>query len=196
MDEKLSWSSHITMMKAKMMRYVGIMHKIKRKLPLAPRLQIYQSFVQSHLNYCSLVWGFASKSLIDSLFSKQKQGIRAIMPGFINYFYREGILPRHTKTFFDEHEILTVHGLIAVNSIILLHKIKHACHNSYLKTYAYLFPTTYRLKTLTTTRPTRGSSSMDHLTLRIVSSIKAHCSQCMQIILTSPHSPPYSQLTR
>ena len=125
MDEKLSWSSHITMMKTKMMRYVGIMHKIKRKLPLATRLQIYQSFVQSHLNYCSLVWGFASKSLIESLFSKQKQGIRAIMPGFINYFYREGILPRHTKIFFDEHEILTVHGLIVLNSIILLHKIKH-----------------------------------------------------------------------
>ena len=72
-DEKLTWSHHIAAVRLKMIRYVGIMYKIKNKIPLKARLQIYHSFVQSHLNYCSLVWGFAAKSLIESLFSKQKQ---------------------------------------------------------------------------------------------------------------------------
>ena len=76
-DDKLNWASHIRAVKTKMSRFIGVMFKIKRKLPIKARLQIFQSFVQSHLNFCSLVWGFAAKSHIDSLFTKQKQGIRA-----------------------------------------------------------------------------------------------------------------------
>ena len=101
------------------------MYRIKSRLPIKVRLQTYQSFVQSHINYCSLIWGFAAKSHIDALFSKQKQGIRAIMPGFVNYYFKEGALPQHTKPFFNEHEILAVHGLIVYNSIILMHKVKN-----------------------------------------------------------------------
>ena len=85
---------------SKMARYVGIMYKIKKFLPLKARLQIYHSFVQSHLNFCSLVWGFCSKSNIDAIFSKQKKGLRAVIPGFINYKFKDGEIPGHTKSFF------------------------------------------------------------------------------------------------
>ncbi len=125
-DEKLLWSKHIAAVKSKMMRYVGVMYKIKRHLPVKARLQIYQSFVQSHLNYCSIVWGFAAKTHIESLFSRQKQGIRAVMPGFVNYFYNDGALPQHTKSFFNDNDILTVHNIIVKNAMILLHRIKHS----------------------------------------------------------------------
>ena len=83
-DEKLSWVQHIAAVKMKMSRYIGLMYKLKKHLPLDARLQIYHSFVQSHLNYCSLIWGFAAKTHIDSLFVKQKMGIRAVLPGFVN----------------------------------------------------------------------------------------------------------------
>ena len=53
---------------------MGIMYLIKRHLPLKVRLQLFHNFVQSHLNFCFLVWSFASKSLNNSLFMKQKQG--------------------------------------------------------------------------------------------------------------------------
>ena len=72
-DEKLTWKSHINAMRAKMSRYVGIMYKLKGILPLKVRLQIYHSFVQSHLNYCSLVWGFSAKANIEKLFRSQKK---------------------------------------------------------------------------------------------------------------------------
>ena len=75
LDEKLSWTAHINALKSKMSRYVGIMYRIKPFMPLKVRIQIYHSFVQSHLNYCSLVWGFTTKSNIDSLFRPQKKGI-------------------------------------------------------------------------------------------------------------------------
>ena len=124
-DDKLNWASHIRAVKTKMSRFIGVMFKIKRKLPIKARLQIFQSFVQSHLNFCSLVWGFAAKSHIDSLFTKQKQGIRAVMPGYVNYFYKDGKLPDHTKATFKEYEILTVHGVIIKNALTLMHKLAY-----------------------------------------------------------------------
>ena len=72
-DETLNWTRHIKTVSSKMARYVGIMYKIKKTLPLNARLQIYHSFIQSHLNFCSLVWGFAAKSNIDALFAEQKR---------------------------------------------------------------------------------------------------------------------------
>ena len=122
-DDKLNWTSHIKAVRSRMCRYVGVMYKIKYLLPIQARLQIYHSFVQSHLNFCSLVWGFACKSKIDSLFSCQKKGIRAVMPGYTNYFYKDGVLPVHTKPFFKQYNILTVHGIIVKNALILLRKI-------------------------------------------------------------------------
>ena len=95
-----------------MYRYVEIMYKIKKLLPLKARLQIYHSFVQSHINFCSLVWGFSCKSNIEAIFCKQKKGLRAVIPGFINYNYK------------DEYNILTIQNIIALNALVMLNKIR------------------------------------------------------------------------
>ena len=124
-DESLNWSRHVKTVISKMSRYIGIMYKIKKYLPLTARLQIYHSFVQSHLNFCSLVWGFSAKSNIEALFSKQKKGLRAVVPGFINYKYREGETPGHTKPFFTEYKILTIQGIVALNALLFLRKTRH-----------------------------------------------------------------------
>ena len=79
MDDKLKWSQHITSVQSKMSRYVGFMYKIKKYLPLNARIQIFHSFVQSHVHYCSLVWGFSSKSYIETLFAKQKKRLRGVI---------------------------------------------------------------------------------------------------------------------
>ena len=98
-DEKLNWTRHIMSLKSKMSKYVGIMYKIKNMIPIQVCLQIFHSFVQSHINFCSLVWGFSAKSNIDSLFVSQKKGMRAVMPGYVNFFYRDGPslpIPNHS----------------------------------------------------------------------------------------------------
>ena len=127
-DEKLSWVQHIAAVKMKMSRYIGLMYKLKKHLPLDARLQIYHSFVQSHLNYCSLIWGFAAKTHIDSLFVKQKMGIRAVLPGFVNLWYKNGVPPASTKSGFNENKILTIHSIIVKNALMLMHKIKYVPH--------------------------------------------------------------------
>lgn len=122
-DEKLTWTNHIAALRLKMARYVGIIYKLKNVLPLTARLTIYNSLVQSHLNFCSLVWGTSCKSNIEKLFTTQKKAIRGVTPGYINYYYKEGRLPTHTKTFFTKHGILTVHNIILKNIMSFLNAI-------------------------------------------------------------------------
>ena len=87
-------------------------------------MQIFRGLIQSHLNYCSIVWGFTAKSNIESLFRIQKKGIRAIVPGFINYKYSDGELPGHTKPYFNEYTILGMHGVIVTNALLFIYKIR------------------------------------------------------------------------
>ena len=123
MDDKLSWSKHIQTVRVKMSRYVGIMYRIKSLLPLNARIQIFHSLVQSHINYCSLIWGFANRANINSLFMGQKKGLRAALPGYVNYFYKDGNVPTHTKESFGDLKILTIHSLIATNALTFMHKV-------------------------------------------------------------------------
>ena len=83
-DENLTWAKHISTLRTKMARYIGIMYKLKRMLPLKTRIQIYQSFVQSHINYCSLVWGFCAKSHIETIFRAQKRACEPLYQGIFN----------------------------------------------------------------------------------------------------------------
>ena len=125
MDEKLTFTRHIHALKSKMSRYVGVMYRLKGLVPVSVMLQIYHSFVQSHINYCSLVWGFSAKSNIESLFAGQKKGIRTVMPGFKNFFFKDGITPAHTKPGFTKYNILSVHGVVVKNALIFMHKVKY-----------------------------------------------------------------------
>ena len=105
-----------------MSRYVGILYKLKNILPLSARKNIFHSFVQSHLNYCSLVWGLSPKACIEPLFAEQKKTIRALMPGHNINYYKDGISPCHTKQFFNEYQIMTVHSIILSNILNFMHK--------------------------------------------------------------------------
>ena len=109
-DENLTWSRHIKSIRTQMAHYIGLMYTLKKELPFKVRIQIYHSFVQSHINYCSLVWGFWAEANIESLFRAQKKGMRAVIPGYINYRYLpDGTLPGHTKSYFTKYDILTIH---------------------------------------------------------------------------------------
>ena len=151
LDDRLTWASHISAVKAKMCRYLGIMFKLKRSLPKGPRLQIFHSFVQSHLNFCSLVWGFAAKTHIDTLFRKQKAGMRSVMDGFVVIRYTDGKLPSHTKSSFNEHGILSIQNLIVKNALIFMHKINY---------FPELLPKSIR-ELISEDRPTSSSTHTD-----------------------------------
>lgn len=125
LDDKLTWAQHIAAVKAKMSRYIGILYKLKQILPLKARLLTFNSLVQSHINYCCLVWGATNKSKLDIIFRTQKKAMRAVMAGSVNYFYNEGTCPTHTKSAFTKFSILTVHNIILKNMLLLMNKVQN-----------------------------------------------------------------------
>ena len=50
---------------------------------------LYNSFIQSHLVYCSNVWGLGSKNSVARIFTAQKRAMRGVKQGFVNYFYKK-----------------------------------------------------------------------------------------------------------
>ena len=153
-DEKLKWSHHISAIKSKMARYVGIFYKIKSQLPLTSRLNLFQAHVQSHLNYCSLIWGFSCKSNIESIFTTQKKAMRAVMPGYVNYFYKNGVAPTHSKHAFSNYAVPTVHNIITKNALLFV-----------LKTFKFGSNLPHSIRQLIPENaPTPGSMHDDQLT--------------------------------
>ena len=124
-DSGLNWSHHITLLATKVSRNAGILYRLKGIIPDSTLKMIFHSFVQSHLNYCSSVWGLGSKNSTLKLFVGQKKAIRAIENKFNNYFYNKvtGDIPCHTKDIFNRHNILTIHNIIAKNCLVLMHKV-------------------------------------------------------------------------
>ena len=47
------------------------------------------------------------------------------MPGYVNYFYNDGMLPAHTKRSFQECELFTIHSIIVKNAILFIRKRKY-----------------------------------------------------------------------
>ena len=43
---------------------------------------------------------------IELLFRNQKKAMRAVMPRYVHYFYKEGKIPTHTKESFYKYNIL------------------------------------------------------------------------------------------
>ena len=129
-DDKLQWAHHIKALSTKMSRNCGILYKMKGILPPKAMLTLYHSFVQSHLNYCSLIWGLGSKNSIKALFVCQKKAMRTLIPGYVNYYYNKVTKepPNHTKQAFNDNKILIVYSLILKNLMLFMYKLNYHTH--------------------------------------------------------------------
>ena len=82
-DENLTWDCHINKLSKKIASGISAIKCIKYSVPYKTLLSIYNSLVQSHLDYCSLVWGSCSKSLSQELQKLQNRAARVLT--FSNY---------------------------------------------------------------------------------------------------------------
>ena len=77
-DNKLRWNDHITYVKYKISKSLGILYKIRRYLDNTTLTNMYYSFVFPYLIYCVEIWGSSLKSYLDPLVKIQKKCIRTI----------------------------------------------------------------------------------------------------------------------
>ena len=67
---------HITYVKNKISKGIGIMYKARRYLNKVSLKNLYYAYMYPYFTYCIEVWGSAAKCHVNSLFLLQKKNIR------------------------------------------------------------------------------------------------------------------------
>ena len=120
-DNKLSWKHHIEHVKVKLSKGNGMISKIRYFVNNTCLLNLFYSFVQSHINYNLINWSSTYPSYINPIDLKVKAAVRLI--SFKNKY-------EHTKPLFLQHGILPFTDLIKYKKANLLWKIR----NGYIQT--------------------------------------------------------------
>ena len=77
-DKNLTWNLHITNISKKIASGIGILKRSRSFVPFKTLLCIYNSLVQPHFDYCSVVWGNCNKTLASKLQKLQNRAARVL----------------------------------------------------------------------------------------------------------------------
>ena len=96
-DRKLNWIDHITYVKNKISKGIGIMYKARQFLSKRALLDLYYAYIYPYMTYCIEVWGCASQTQLNCIFLLQKKIVR-----IMNFSYYLA----HTNPLFLSMEVL------------------------------------------------------------------------------------------
>ena len=95
LDNKLSLIQHISYVKSKISKGIGIMYKARNYINKKALLGLYHSYIYPYLIYCIESWGNVSNCHIDPLSMLQKRILRILT--FSNYDVPSELLFRYTN---------------------------------------------------------------------------------------------------
>ena len=77
-DAKLKWNDHITYVKSKISKTIGLFYKMRQYLGRKALVNLYYSLVFPYLIYCNEIRGNASSVHLDPIIKIQKRCVRII----------------------------------------------------------------------------------------------------------------------
>ena len=77
-DNKLNWSEHITYIKNKIAKSIGVIHKTRNFLNDKTLRNLYFTFIYPYLIYCIEIWGNTNEIHLNPIVKIQKKSIRTI----------------------------------------------------------------------------------------------------------------------
>ena len=75
-DENLSWKEHVRYLCEKLSKMCGIFSKLRHCCNRELLRVVYFALVDSHLQYCNIIWGNASEKILKPLIKLQEKVIR------------------------------------------------------------------------------------------------------------------------
>ena len=75
-DENLTWENYVDALSKKIASGIVAVNRINHCLPPTALHDVYYGLVQSHFDYCSVVWGNCGKTLRDKLQRLQNRAAR------------------------------------------------------------------------------------------------------------------------
>ena len=122
LDADMSWKTHVAMVRNKLSRINGILHRLKYIYPQSILITLYKSLFVPHINYGSLLWGHAGGAL-DKI---QKKAVRTIT--YSNYI-------AHSEPLLKELNLLKVKDLFELKILKFLFKLYHNNLPPYFNSY-------------------------------------------------------------
>ena len=116
LDNKLNWKAHISHLRLKLSRGIGIMNRVRHIVPRKVLLMLYHTLIYPYLVYCNVSWGSANKSLLNTLFILQKRAVR-ICSG--------STFRSHSSPLFSNLRLLKLIDVINFQTAIFMYKIKY-----------------------------------------------------------------------
>ena len=77
-DESMNWEEQLKTVKRKIKNGLGAMFKLKNILSQKQLATVYRALIESHLRYCSVIWGCLSNTKLESLQRLQNRARRLI----------------------------------------------------------------------------------------------------------------------
>jgi hypothetical protein len=124
-NKHLSWSPHQNSVAKKISKTICILNKLKNYLPIETLKTIYNSLINSHLNYGILCWGY----ICNDISKLQKKAIRIICNRKYN---------AHTQPLFKHLHTLTVQDILIRKMYKFYFKLFHNQLPEYFKTETFL----------------------------------------------------------
>ena len=122
LDADMSWKTHVAMVRNKLSRINGILHRLKHIYLQSILITLYKSLFVPHINYGSLLWGHAGGAL-DKI---QKKAVRTIT--YSNYI-------AHSQPLLKELNLLKVKDLFELQILKFLFKLYHNNLPPYFNSY-------------------------------------------------------------
>jgi hypothetical protein len=126
-NSKLTWDDHIRTVIQKMQKNIGIIFRIRQKIPTNILLLLYQTLVHPYIEYCNIIWAIRPGIFLNKLIVCQKRAIRTITFSHFN---------AHTAPLFRKLNILSAHN---VNRLQVACFMYQAMHNSLPPHYCAMF---------------------------------------------------------
>ena len=78
-DENLVWNNHYQFVCKKVSSYIWLLSRISHFLSTEHKLLYYKSYIQSHFNYCNVIWGNASNFNVARITRLQRRACKIIL---------------------------------------------------------------------------------------------------------------------
>ena len=120
-NTNLNWKPHVDETTGKISKAIGVINRLKFVVPQNIPVILYNSLILSHLNYCTLAWGYEHKRIT----KLQKKAIRII---------HMAIHSSHTDPLFKKIRSLKFKDLFELNILKFYYKLM----NNNLPDYFFL----------------------------------------------------------
>lgn len=112
-DSALAWDQHVSKVINKASPYVGLLRRLKPYLPETQLMQVYYSYIHSHLTYLLPIWGFTASQRMLAVQRIQNKAIKII----------RGLPILTSTTSLYSPKLLPFTKLAEFHSILLIYKI-------------------------------------------------------------------------